>query len=141
MLEIDVTLYFQIANFLILLFFLNIFLYRPIRNILAQRNNETSALESAIQEYLEKAEQKQQGIIEDTTRAQKDGHAEKEGLKKEGLQVEQEILKEAGSSMEDKLLTARKEMERKIAEAHVALEDQIASFSREVSEKMLGRNI
>jgi len=141
MLEIDATLYFQIANFLILLFFLNIFLYRPIRNILAQRNKETIALESAIQEYLEQAEQKQQGIIEDTTKAQKDGHAEKEGLKREGLQVEQEILKEAGFSVEDKLLTARKEMERKIAEAHVALEDQIASFSREVSEKMLGRNI
>ena len=141
MLEIDSTLYFQIANFLILLFFLNIFLYRPIRNILAQRNKETGSLENAIKDYLEQAEQREKGIVDGTAIARKEGHTEKESLKKEGLEVEKDILNEAGASVEDRILIARKEMEKKIADAHIALEDQIASFSREVSEKILGRNI
>ncbi len=40
MLEINNTLIIQIANFLVLLFLLNIILYKPIRKILGQRQEE-----------------------------------------------------------------------------------------------------
>jgi len=142
MLKIDpILLCFQIANFLILLFILNIFLYRPIRNILSKRNEETGSLENSIKDYLDQVEQSEKGIEEGTALARKEGHTEKEGLKSEGLEAERDILTDAGSSVEEKILIARKEMEEKIADANVALQDQMASFSRDVSEKILGRSI
>ena len=38
MISINVTFFIQMANVLILLFLMNLFLYRPIRRIVAQRN-------------------------------------------------------------------------------------------------------
>ena len=38
MISINVTFFIQMANVLVLLFLMNLFLYRPIRRIVAQRN-------------------------------------------------------------------------------------------------------
>ncbi len=38
MISINVTFFIQMANVLILLFLMNLFLYRPIRRIVAERN-------------------------------------------------------------------------------------------------------
>ncbi len=43
MLNIDGTMFLQIANFLVLLFILNLILFRPIRKILAQREDEMNS--------------------------------------------------------------------------------------------------
>ena len=54
MVEINVSLSFQIANFLVLIWALNRFLYRPIRAILSQRKERIASLENAISESEEK---------------------------------------------------------------------------------------
>ncbi len=141
MLSVDNTLFIQIANFLILLVLLNIFLYKPIRGILAKRREEESFLEESIEDYQTRADKDEQGIEEGKVLARKEGTGEKEALKGQGLEKEGGILQEAHVAAEEKIGNARKDIEGKIGDVRKSLEDQVAAFSNELAEKILGRSI
>jgi F-type H+-transporting ATPase subunit b len=141
MLNIDGTLFIQIANFLVLLFVMNIILYKPIRGIIAKRNKEIDSRKGSVEEYRNKAERDQQGIEEGLIAARKEGFLEKESFKSQGLEDEKEILQEAGGSVEKKLNTAKKDLESKLVDVRKSLEGDMQLFSSELAEKILGRSI
>ena len=141
MLNIDGTMFLQIANFLVLLFILNLILFRPIRKILAQREDEMNSRQKTIDDFQDQTEKNEKGIEEGIVQARKEGYAEKEALRSHGLEEEKEILQEAGTGVEQKLSVAKKEIESKIAVARETLEGQIAGFSDELAQKILGRSI
>ena len=141
MLEIDGSLFIQIANFLLLILILNIFLYRPIRRILIRRNEETDSLLKMIEGYQSQSELNEKELEESMVSARKEGFLEKEGFKGEGLEKEKGILQKANSSVEEKLTQAKKEMEMKIADIRKTLDDEVGTFSKELAEKVLGRRI
>jgi F-type H+-transporting ATPase subunit b len=141
MLKIDLSLFIQIANFLLLLFFLNIFLYRPIRRILNRRRDETNSLQKIIEDYHDRSEKNKRGIEEGVVQARKEGFEKKESLKGQALEEEKAILREAASSVEGKKEKANRELGSKIADVRKILEGQVAGFSQELAEKILGRSI
>ena len=141
MLNIDGTLLLQIANFLVLLFILNLILFKPIRRILSQREEEMNSRQKTIDGYQDSAEQSEKDIEEGMIQARKEGYTEKETLKAQGLEEEKGILQEAGAGVEQKLVAAKKEIEAKVEAAREALEGQIGSFSDELAQKILGRSI
>jgi F-type H+-transporting ATPase subunit b len=141
MLNIDGTLILQIANFLVLLLILNMILFKPIRKILSQREEEMNSRRKTIDNYQGRVEQSEKDIEEGKVRARKEGYAAKETLKSQGLEEEKGILREAGAAVEQKLDGAKKEIEAKVSAAREALEGQIASFSEELAQKILGRSI
>ena len=141
MLNIDGTLFVQIVNFLVLLFIMNIILYRPIRGIIAKRDEEMKSRRNSVEEYRSKAEKDQKGIEEGLIAARKEGFAEKESFKSQGLEEEKGILREAGSSVEQKLDAAKKELESKLIDVRKTLEGDIRMFSSELAEKILGRSV
>ena len=141
MLSVDQTLIIQIANFLILLFLLNIFLFKPIRGILAKRNEEESELQGSIDDYQARADQNEKGVEEGKVQARKEGVKEKDGLKGQGMEKEQGILRDAMAAAEEKIGNARKDVDAKMADVRKSLEDQVAVFSNELAEKILGRSV
>ncbi|MDQ1333244.1 MAG: F-type H+-transporting ATPase subunit b [Thermodesulfobacteriota bacterium] len=141
MLNIDGTVILQIANFLALLFILNFILFKPIRKILARREEEMASRLEMIHNYEGRAERSEKDIEEGQVQARKEGYASKETLKSQGLEDEKRILQEAGAAVEQKLDAAKKEIEAKVAAAKEALEAQIAGFSEELAQKILGRSI
>jgi len=141
MLEINSTFFFQIGNFLLLLLLLNIILFRPIRRIMIQRDEEVDSLQKSIEDYQGRSEQNEKNIEEGMVLARKDGFAEKEKFKGAGLEEEKVVLQGANSSVEEKLGKAKSEMEMKMADVRKALDDQVAGFSTELAEKILGRSI
>ena len=141
MLSVDQTLIIQIANFLILLFLLNIFLYKPIRGILAKRGEEESGLQSSIDDYQSRADENEKGVEEGRVQARKEGAKEKESLKGQGLEKEQGIVRDAMSTAEEKIGNARKDVDAKMADVKKSLEEQVAVFSNELAEKILGRSV
>jgi hypothetical protein len=48
MVKIDMSLFIQIANFLFLIWAMNRVVYKPVRRMLAQRNEKISGLENTI---------------------------------------------------------------------------------------------
>ena len=135
------TLWIQVANFLMLLLLMNIFLYRPIRKMLTQRRAETSSLEGSIEDFLSRSGQNEKSIEDGLVLARKEGYMEKEGLRGQGLEAEKELLQKAGAEAEEKIRNAREEMEKKMIDVRKTLQDQVAAFSEELAEKILGRGV
>ncbi|MBW2143299.1 MAG: hypothetical protein JRG75_02740, partial [Deltaproteobacteria bacterium] len=91
--------------------------------------------------YQARSDQDEKGIEESKVQARNEGAAEKDSLKGQGLEKERGILQDASSAAEGKIGTARKDTEAKIVEVRKSLEDQVAAFSNELAEKILGRSI
>jgi F-type H+-transporting ATPase subunit b len=141
MLNIDGTIFIQIVNFLVLLFVMNIILYKPIRGILAKRDEEMDSRRSSVEEYRNKAEKDQKGIEEGLIAARKDGFLEKESFKAQGIEEEKGILQKAGGSVEKKLDAAKKDLDSKLVDVRKTLEGDMQVFSNELAEKILGRSV
>jgi F-type H+-transporting ATPase subunit b len=141
MLNIDGTIFIQIVNFLVLLFVMNIILYKPIRGILAKRDEEMDSRRSSVEKYRNKAEKDQKGIEEGLIAARKDGFLEKESFKAQGIEEEKGILQEAGGSVEKKLDAAKKDLDSKLVDVRKTLEGDMQVFSNELAEKILGRSV
>jgi F-type H+-transporting ATPase subunit b len=137
----DYTLFLQLANFLFLLFILNILLYRPIRQILGKRKAEVEGLQHSVGELEGKAGRFAGELEESAAKARKAGYEEKESLKHQGLEEEKAVLKEAATASGERMGQARAEMEKKLLEAKGALEKELSLFSKELAEKILGRNV
>jgi len=135
----DYTLFLQLANFLFLLFILNIILYRPVRQILGKRKAEVDGLQHSVSELEGKASRFAGELQESMVKARKTGYEEKETLKKQGLEEEKAVLKEAAAASGERMGQARAEIEKKLLEARGALEKELILFSKELAEKILGR--
>lgn len=141
MLNVDFSLFVQIANFLFLAIVLNAILYRPIREIIARRNAQFEALGKEISTYSELASQRDRQIQETISGARRDGAAAKEGLRKEGSLEEERIIKETNASIQERLLRTREEIEKGILNAKESLSAQVSQYAAELAERLLGRPI
>jgi F-type H+-transporting ATPase subunit b len=135
------TLVFQIANFLFLLFVLNIILYRPIRKILGQRGNEVVSFQEMIEDFQSKSEKGAKTLEENMAGARSQGFKEKESLKGAGIEEEKVMLQQALSSAEERIGKAKGEIDQDTAQARRSLEEEVRVFSQELAEKILGRSI
>ena len=141
MLSIDGTMILQIANFLVLLVVMNIILYKPIRGILAKRDEEMASRQKMIDDYQGRVQDNEEAIESGMVSARKEGYQEKESLKDLGQEEEKGVLQEAGAAVERKLTVAKQEIETKITAARETLEGEITGFSNELAEKILGRSV
>ena len=141
MLSIDGTMILQIANFLVLLVVMNIILYKPIRGILAKRDEEMASRQKMIDDYQGRVKDNEEAIESGMVSARKEGYQEKEALKVLGQEDEKGVLQEAGAAVERKLTAAKQEIETKVTAARETLESEISGFSNELAEKILGRSV
>jgi F-type H+-transporting ATPase subunit b len=140
-LQLDFTLFIQIANFLVLLFVLNVVLYRPIRKILSRRKEEMGVFQGMIEGFQQKSAGCAKKIEEGTAETRKEGLRQKETLKSQGLEEEKQMLQKASSAAADKMGQARAELEEKLADVRQSLGKEMALFSKELAEKVLGRSL
>ena len=135
------TVFIQIVQFLFLLFVLNMIFYRPIRRILSQRSDKEKDLHESIEGFREKSDQYLKDLEENYKGARGEGFKEKDMLKQAGTEAEKEILQEAISSAEVKIGKAKDEIDRSVTGVRESLEDELNMFSKELAEKILGRNV
>ena len=131
----------QIISFLVLIFFLNIIVYRPIRGILNKRSEEMVSSSSATDEWNRKIVKYSSEIEENMDSTRKQGLKERISLRNNGLATEKELLQNAYSQVEEVLEKAKDEIKEKVNSARVSLQNEMASFSNELAEKILGRNL
>ena len=131
----------QIINFLILLFLLNIIVYRPIRGILNKRKEDMDSSSNITDEWNSKTEKYSAEMEDNIDSTIKEGLKERADLRNKGLSTEKQLLQDDYSQVEEALLKAKNEITEKIKNARVSLQDEMDSFSRELAEKILGRSL
>ena len=141
MINPDITLIIQMINFLILLFVLNLILFRPIRNIMKQRNQIIQNFNSDITSLTEEAEDSMERFEQKVLEAKKEGMAEINKRKGEGEQAEAELIAATNTEVQAKIQEARQKVRSDVQEARTQLQAQVQAFSVAVTEKVLGRSV
>jgi F-type H+-transporting ATPase subunit b len=117
------TIIAQIINFLILLFLLRRFLYRPILNAMEAREQRVAAL-------LDEAEKKRTAAEQERERFE----AKNKELQEHSEQRRREIESSLESWRKDALHDARKEVDTILQNWHKTIEDDKADFYKELSQ-------
>jgi len=141
MIDIDWTLYAQIINFLLLVFLLNVVLFRPIRNALKDRQAKLLAQETEINVLTDKGRSLEDEIKEELAAARRDGAGARESLKQEGVQAEATLLEEVKRQAELEWATVEKKIKADMAKARKSLQTQAQSFAQLLATKILGREL
>jgi F-type H+-transporting ATPase subunit b len=141
MINPDITLIIQMVNFLILLFVLNLILFRPIRNIIKKRNQIIQNFNSEITSLTDEAQDSMERFEQKVVEAKKEGMSRVQDMKGEGEQAEAELIAVTNEEVQAKIQEARQKVASDIEEARTQLQAQVQAFSVAVTEKVLGRSI
>jgi F-type H+-transporting ATPase subunit b len=137
----DGSLFVQIANFLIIIWALNLILYKPIRKILIQRKEKISSLEQNIEKLDQNAKDKDDAFISGIKTARGKGLVEKEALLKEAAEEERKIIEEINQKAQANLAEIREKIAKDAEDVRLALQKEVDTFANAISEKILGRAV
>lgn len=141
MISVDYSLFVQIVNFVLLIFIMNAILYKPIRNILAERKKKVKGYQEAIQGLEDDAAQTEQTFQTNVAEAKTKGFQEKEALKQAGQEEERRLIDEINQKAQADLEAVRAQIAKDAEDARGRLKGEIATFSEAIAEKILGRAV
>ena len=141
MIDIDWTLFVQILNFLVLVFLLNIVLYRPIRKILQARLARLSALEGDIVGLAGSREGVLGEVDEQLLAARKEGLGLREKLRLEGSEAETSLLDQVKKEVDAQWTKVEAKIKKDVGKARDALSAQAEDFAQALATKILGRKL
>lgn len=141
MISVDGSLFIQIANFLLLIWVLNLVCFKPIRNVLIKRKEKVSGLEVAIDDTSKEATEKEQAFAEGIKQARSKGMKEKDALIQEASQEEKKIIAEINKKAQANLAEVRRKISKEAEEVRASLQKEIDSYATAIGQKILGRAI
>ena len=141
MINLDLTFIIQLVNFLVLVLILNVFLYKPIRRVLAERATELNGARERAAE-VDRDVQEKVALYEARLREGKAGaNGERDVLKKAAQAEESAVLEKARKEAADTLATIKEKVAKEAADAKELLREQARGLSLEICEKVLGRSL
>ena len=133
---VDVTIFIQLANFLITVVVLNFLLIKPVRKQIASRREFALAHTDAIDAFTSDADTKIAAYESALAEARGTAAAAREQLKSEGHAKEQEILGAAQTDAQAFLRSSREEVSRETKAAMKTLTGQIDGFAAKAASKI-----
>ncbi len=131
----------QIVNFILLIVILNIVLYRPIRNIIAERKKKISDMEDGIADSDKSAMEKDEEYKSGIKSARVKGASEKDALIEEASSEEKRIIDEINKKAQSNLAEMKEKIARDAEGVRDSLQKEIDSFAESIGQKVLGRAI
>ena len=141
MIDVNVTLLIQMANVLVLLFLMNLVLYRPIRRIVAERKAFIDERQAKIDRVDAEADEVVREFDAKIMDARKVGREKIREMKGAAHEQEKGFMQEATEAAAAQVQAMRAQVVQEIAGAREELSAQIQAFSMELARKILGRNI
>ncbi|NNF98754.1 MAG: ATP synthase F0 subunit B [Desulfobacteraceae bacterium] len=135
------SLSLQIINFLLLIFILNMVLYKPIRKILLDRKEKVNGLEQNIDNYAKEAVEKDQSFASGIKSARAKGLEQKETFLQEALDQEKQIVDRINEKARAELETVKAQIAKDTEAVKDALIKEVDSFAESIGNKILGRAV
>ena len=139
MVSVDGSFLIQVVNFLFLILFMNIVLYKPIRTILKQRKENVKGLEKSIETFTNDAMDSENAFLSGIKQARAKGLKQKDALIDDAGKEEQKIISEINEKAQANLAETRKIIAKDVDGIRVELEKEIEVFSNAIGKKILGR--
>lgn len=138
MLDINGWFFVQLANFFLLLYFLDRIIYKPLFRIFKERaENTQGALDRA--KAMDKERDDLMGRIDAKLAGARDNaRAIFEELSSDGMEIQRKALEEANSEAVEINKRAKKDLENATKKARAALKSNIENFSKQIVGKLVG---
>jgi F-type H+-transporting ATPase subunit b len=141
MIELNSTVWIQMANFLLLIFILNVLLYKPVLKIIEKRNKKIEKSSEEVISLNETVERNIAEYEEKIRQAKAAAAAQRDEIKEEGTEQGKMITGKVRDEISKKIGDFKADVEKEVDEARGALRDQTRTIAGEISEKVLGRGI
>ncbi len=141
MINLDLAFVVQIINFGLLVFVLNMLLFKPVRALLAQRRQE---IQSACERAVAVDEQVASKVAQYETRlrdAKTEVAARRAELLKEAQAEESGVMDKARQEAASSLASLRERVAQESVAARVLLQNQAELLSDDICKKLLGRSL
>ncbi len=135
----DISLVYQMINFLVLLFVLNLVLYKPIRNVLLERKAKVGGLETGVEKAAADLSLQMDSYKNGLKEARSKGLMKKEGFVEEASKEEKEILEQINKKAQANLAQIKQQVASETEQARKILEGEVAAYAKAIGEKILGR--
>lgn len=141
MINVDGSVIIQIANFILLIWVMNMILYKPIRKVLLQRKEKVSGLERSIAEFSSQAEEKENALAAGIKEARSRGLQQKQTLLQAGADEEKAILEEINKKAQAELAKSREKVAKDAESVRITLQKELDTFVNAIGQKILGRAV
>lgn len=141
MINLNESLLIQIVNFLVLIWLLNMVLYKPIRRILAERREKIDGMEQNIDQAVDQVAEKESTYAEGIKEARLAGVKEKDTLIQQATDEEKQIVQQINDKAAANLAEIRERVSKEAETARNVLLKQVDGFASEIGQKILGRAV
>jgi F-type H+-transporting ATPase subunit b len=141
MINVDGSVFIQIANFIFLIWVMNMILYKPIRKALLQRKEKISGLELSIAEFNDQALEKENAFASGIKEARANGLKEKQALIQSGSDEEKIILENINKKAQAELAKSREKITNDAESVRISLQKELDTFVNAIGQKILGRAV
>jgi F-type H+-transporting ATPase subunit b len=139
--SVDWTLGLQFLNFIILLVVLNKLLYRPLKKIIAERNETVTGALASAKNLEADIDDKMQRYQQQLSDAKIQANDERNKLKKAANNQEAKILLEAQGKAATRLQVIKAQVGREAEDAGKTLKKEAGSLAGQIATKILGREV
>lgn len=135
----DISLVYQMINFLVLLFVLNLVLYKPIRNVLLERKAKIEGMQIGAQKAASDLVAGEDAYKDGLKQARSEGLKEKETFIEEASKEETEIINKINKKAQANLALIKTQVADETEQARKSLEGEVEAYAKAIGEKILGR--
>jgi F-type H+-transporting ATPase subunit b len=141
MITMDVTLFIQIINMIVLMFILNSVLYKPVRQILRDRSEKMKAQQLEIDTFEKNARLRQEEVDRKMAKASGRAKAALDTARAEAAAAGNEKLAAIKAEAEAVKEKRMAELNAQIESAGKGLQDTLEDFAAAMASKILGRSL
>lgn len=141
MVSLDYSLGIQIVNFLLLIFILNVLLYKPILGLIDKRKKQFEDSETEIRRLQKTVEEKMAAYEEKLHRAKAAAVEQKNEIIRQGAEEAKTVIDAVRAEIPEMMERFQARMDGEIGAAKKILTDHSQQLSVEITEKILGRRL
>jgi F-type H+-transporting ATPase subunit b len=141
MITIDITMVIQIINILVLIGVMNVVLYKPVRTMLAKRDEKLNTLQKEIETFHKNAKLRQEEIDRKLHEAHIKAKDELDGMRGTAQASAAEKLAKIREESAAAKTARVQEIQQQVTSARSELQAQIDGFATEIAGKIMGRAV
>ena len=141
LIDIDGTIFVHFGLFLLLLFVLTRFVFRPYLALLRERDENIDGARARAREMSQRATDDLESYEDQVIKARKEAATVRAGFREEGERAAAELLAEARARSEAKVAAARTRLHKSADAARLALRTRADGIAQDIATKLLGREV
>jgi len=137
MIELNKWFFVQLANFLLLLFLLNLLLFRPLLSLFKERKESVQGALEEAKSLNEKKDEQLMKFRQELSLAREEARELYSSLREEGLGVQKKLISEAHEEAMREIEKAREDIRKETENARRKLGEDVRRFSDEIVRKLV----